>query len=64
LFYGSVLGVYIGSTFTESPRKTAVASVMYVVLPQMLSPFNYSLRNRDMKGDIEETHQEDNFSDM
>jgi olfactory receptor len=50
LFYGSVFGVYIGSTFTESPRKTAVASVRYVVLPQMLNRFIYSLRNRDMKG--------------
>uniref|UniRef100_A0A8C6A9B4 Olfactory receptor n=1 Tax=Marmota marmota marmota TaxID=9994 RepID=A0A8C6A9B4_MARMA len=49
LFYGTGLGVYISSAVTDSPRKTAVASVMYSVFPQMLNPFIYSLRNRDMK---------------
>ncbi|VTJ82416.1 Hypothetical predicted protein [Marmota monax] len=50
LFYGTGFGVYISSEMTDSPRKTAVASVMYSVVPQMLNPFIYSLRNRDMKG--------------
>ncbi|XP_019283412.2 olfactory receptor 7G2-like [Panthera pardus] len=50
LFYGTVVGVYISSVVTDSPKKTAVASVMYVVVPQMMNPFIYSLRNRDMKG--------------
>ncbi|KAM4889389.1 olfactory receptor 7D11-like [Thomomys bottae] len=50
LFYGAGLGVYISSAVTDSPRKSAVASVMYSVVPQMLNPFIYSLRNRDMKG--------------
>ncbi|KAF7482098.1 hypothetical protein GHT09_006691 [Marmota monax] len=49
LFYGTAFGVYISSEVTDSPRKTAVASVMYSVVPQMLNPFIYSLRNRDMK---------------
>ncbi|KAM5187433.1 olfactory receptor 7G2-like [Callospermophilus lateralis] len=49
LFYGTGFGVYISSAVTDSPRKTAVASVMYSVVPQMLNPFIYSLRNRDMK---------------
>ncbi|KAM4889367.1 LOW QUALITY PROTEIN: olfactory receptor 7G1-like [Thomomys bottae] len=49
LFYGTALGVYISSAVTNSPRKSAVASVMYSVVPQMLNPFIYSLRNRDMK---------------
>ncbi|KAM6167107.1 olfactory receptor 7G2-like [Erethizon dorsatum] len=49
LFYGTSFGVYISSAVTDSPRKTAVASVMYSVVPQMLNPFIYSLRNRDMK---------------
>ncbi|VTJ82415.1 Hypothetical predicted protein [Marmota monax] len=49
LFYGTGFGVYISSEVTDSPRKTAVASVMYSVVPQMLNPFIYSLRNRDMK---------------
>uniref|UniRef100_A0A8C9P2U1 Olfactory receptor n=1 Tax=Spermophilus dauricus TaxID=99837 RepID=A0A8C9P2U1_SPEDA len=49
LFYGTGFGVYISSVVTDSPRKTAVASVMYSVVPQMLNPFIYSLRNREMK---------------
>lgn len=49
LFYGTGFGVYISSTVTESSRKTAVASVLYSVVPQMVNPFIYSLRNRDMK---------------
>nr|XP_040146941.1 olfactory receptor 7G2-like [Ictidomys tridecemlineatus] len=49
LFYGTGFGVYISSLVTSSPRKTAVASVMYTVVPPMLNPFIYSLRNRDMK---------------
>ncbi|KAF7482089.1 putative gustatory receptor [Marmota monax] len=50
LFYGTAFGVYISSAVTDSTRKTAVASLMYTVIPQMLNPFIYSLRNRDMKG--------------
>ncbi|MBZ3887440.1 Olfactory receptor 7G2 [Sciurus carolinensis] len=49
LFYGTGLGVYISSAVTDSSRKSAVASVMYSVVPQMLNTFIYSLRNRDMK---------------
>ncbi|XP_077652710.1 olfactory receptor 7G1-like [Urocitellus parryii] len=48
LFYGTGFGVYLSSV-TESSRKTAVASMMYSVVPPMLNPFIYSLRNRDMK---------------
>uniref|UniRef100_I3MVH2 Olfactory receptor n=1 Tax=Ictidomys tridecemlineatus TaxID=43179 RepID=I3MVH2_ICTTR len=49
LFYGTGFGVYISSAVTDSPRNSAVASVMYTVVSQMLNPFIYSLRNRDMK---------------
>ncbi|MBZ3885150.1 Olfactory receptor 7G1 [Sciurus carolinensis] len=49
LFYGAAFGVYISNEVSDSPRKTSVASVMYSVVPQMLNPFIYSLRNRDMK---------------
>ncbi|XP_036049294.1 olfactory receptor 7G2-like [Onychomys torridus] len=49
LFYGTGLGVYISSAVTESPRNSAVVSVMYFTVTQMLNPFIYSLRNRDMK---------------
>nr|XP_027810685.1 olfactory receptor 7G2-like [Marmota flaviventris] len=49
LFYGTGFGVYFSSAVTESSRNTAVASMMYTVVPQMLNPFIYSLRNRDMR---------------
>ncbi|XP_077887986.1 olfactory receptor 7E24-like [Ictidomys tridecemlineatus] len=50
LFIGTGLGVYLGSAASHSPRKGAVASVMYTVVTPMLNPFIYSLRNRDIKG--------------
>jgi olfactory receptor len=49
LFYGTGFGVYISSAVTDSSWKSAVASVMYSVVPQMLNPFIYSLRNKEMK---------------
>ncbi|XP_014684983.1 olfactory receptor 7G1-like [Equus asinus] len=52
LFYGTSFGVYISSALTNSSRNTAVVSMMYTVVPQMLNPFIYSLRNRDMKGSL------------
>ncbi|XP_045847637.1 olfactory receptor 7G2-like [Meles meles] len=50
LFYGTAFGVYIISAVSDSSRKTAVASVLYIVIPQMMNPFIYSLRNSDMQG--------------
>ncbi|XP_028619523.1 olfactory receptor 7G2-like [Grammomys surdaster] len=49
LFYGAGVGVYISSSITVTPRITTVSYMMYTVLPQMLNPFIYSLRNKDMK---------------
>uniref|UniRef100_A0A8D2DPN3 Olfactory receptor n=1 Tax=Sciurus vulgaris TaxID=55149 RepID=A0A8D2DPN3_SCIVU len=49
LFYGAGFGVYISSAVTDSSTNSAAASVMYTVVPPMLNPFIYSLRNRDMK---------------
>uniref|UniRef100_A0A4W2DHU8 G-protein coupled receptors family 1 profile domain-containing protein n=1 Tax=Bos indicus x Bos taurus TaxID=30522 RepID=A0A4W2DHU8_BOBOX len=50
LFYGTGFGVYISSDLTNFSKNTAVLSMMYTVVPQMMNPFIYSLRNRDMKG--------------
>ena len=50
LFYGTAFGVYVSSAFSNSSRNTAVLSMMYTVVPQMMNPFIYSLRNRDVKG--------------
>ncbi|KAL1765207.1 olfactory receptor 18-like, partial [Sigmodon hispidus] len=49
LFYGTGIGVYIGSSLSHSPRKNAVASLMYTAISPMLNPFIYSLRNRDIR---------------
>ncbi|XP_031199761.1 olfactory receptor 7G2-like [Mastomys coucha] len=49
LFYGAGVGVYVSSAIPVSPQTTTVSYMMYTVLPQMLNPFIYSLRNRDMK---------------
>ncbi|XP_013846032.2 olfactory receptor 7E24-like [Sus scrofa] len=49
LFYGTGLGVYLSSAISHSPRKDAVASVLYTVVTPMLNPFIYSLQNRDIK---------------
>ncbi|XP_071459632.1 olfactory receptor 7C2-like [Marmota flaviventris] len=50
LFYGAASWVYLSSAVTNSPRMSAMASVMYTVVTPMLNPFIYSLRNKDMKG--------------
>ncbi|XP_052045665.1 olfactory receptor 7G2-like [Apodemus sylvaticus] len=49
LFYGAGVGVYISSSITVSPWTTTVSYMMYTVLPQMVNPFIYSLRNKEMK---------------
>ncbi|XP_039702793.1 olfactory receptor 18-like [Pteropus medius] len=49
LFYGTGFVVYFSSTVSHSPKKGAVASVVYTVVAPMLNPFIYSLRNRDIK---------------
>ncbi|XP_037662048.1 olfactory receptor 18-like [Choloepus didactylus] len=49
LFYGTGMGVYLSSVYSHSPRKSVVASVMYMLIAPMLNPFIYSLRNRDIK---------------
>ncbi|XP_051011727.1 olfactory receptor 7G2-like [Acomys russatus] len=49
LFYGTGFGVYITSSVIDSPKEIAVASVMYSVVPPMMNPFIYCLRNKDMK---------------
>ncbi|XP_057564258.1 olfactory receptor 18-like [Hippopotamus amphibius kiboko] len=52
LFYGTVLGVYLSSTVSQTARKDVVATVLYTVVTPMLNPFIYSLRNRDIKSAI------------
>ncbi|XP_062966119.1 olfactory receptor 7A17-like [Cynocephalus volans] len=49
LFYGTGLGVYLGSAAAHNSHSSATASVMYTVVTPMLNPFIYSLRNKDIK---------------
>ncbi|XP_008831429.1 olfactory receptor 18-like [Nannospalax galili] len=56
LFYGTAIGVYLGSAVSHSPRKSAVASLIYTVMTPMLNPFIYSLRNRDIKSAVRKLH--------
>ncbi|XP_004633092.1 olfactory receptor 7G2-like [Octodon degus] len=52
LFYGTIFGVYMSSAISDSSVKNIVASMMYIVIPQMLNPFIYSLRNREIQGGL------------
>ncbi|XP_029419299.1 olfactory receptor 7E24-like [Nannospalax galili] len=52
LFWGTGIGVYIGSVLSDSYRNSAVSSLMYSVVTPMLNPFIYSLRNRDIKSGL------------
>jgi olfactory receptor len=49
LFYDMAFVVYMISAVIDSSTKNVVSSVMYIVLPQMLNHFIYSLRNREIK---------------
>ncbi|XP_040592608.1 olfactory receptor 18-like [Mesocricetus auratus] len=49
LFYSTGLALYFTSSLSHSPSSNNVASVMYTVVPPMLNPFIYSLRNQDIK---------------
>ncbi|XP_020937883.1 olfactory receptor 1J4-like [Sus scrofa] len=54
LYYGTIIGLYFVPSSNTSSDKDIVASVMYTVVTPLLNPFIYSLRNRDMKGAMEE----------
>ncbi|XP_074074848.1 olfactory receptor 7D4-like [Macrotis lagotis] len=49
LFYGSVFGVYLTSSFTDTSWKSTAVSAIYAVVTPMLNPFIYTLRNKDIK---------------
>ena len=53
LFYGTGLGVYLGSAGIRHSLSSATASVMYTLVTPMLNPFLYSLRNKDIKRALE-----------
>uniref|UniRef100_A0A8C3X801 G-protein coupled receptors family 1 profile domain-containing protein n=1 Tax=Catagonus wagneri TaxID=51154 RepID=A0A8C3X801_9CETA len=50
LYYGTIFGLYLVPSSSNSSAKDIIASVMYTVVTPLLKPFICSLRNRDMKG--------------
>ncbi|CAO2635989.1 Olfactory receptor 7E24 [Lemmus lemmus] len=56
LFYGTGIGVYLGSAVSHSPRKNAVASLIYTAVSPMLNPFIYSFRNTDFSNALKRLH--------
>ncbi|XP_033615544.1 olfactory receptor 7E24-like [Fukomys damarensis] len=56
LFYGTSIGVYFGSSVSQSPTSCLVASVIYTLVTPMLNPFIYALRNKDIKSSLSRLH--------
>ncbi|XP_055457238.1 olfactory receptor 7G2-like [Psammomys obesus] len=54
LFYGTGLSAYMSSTISSSSVCNVITSMMYSVVPQMLNPFIYSLRSKEIKGSLRE----------
>ncbi|XP_074049334.1 olfactory receptor 7D4-like [Macrotis lagotis] len=52
LFYCTIFGVYLTSSFTNTSWKSTVVSAIYAVVTPMLNPFIYALRNKDIKAAI------------
>ncbi|XP_052612853.1 olfactory receptor 1468 [Peromyscus californicus insignis] len=50
LFYGTIIGLYLCPSASNSTVKETIMAMMYTVVTPMLNPFIYSLRNREMKG--------------
>ncbi|XP_055461146.1 olfactory receptor 1468 isoform X1 [Psammomys obesus] len=50
LFYGTIIGLYLCPSASNSTVKETVMAMMYTVVTPMLNPFIYSLRNREIKG--------------
>ncbi|KAB0357119.1 hypothetical protein FD754_001275 [Muntiacus muntjak] len=50
LFYGTIIGLYLCPSASNSTIKETVMAVMYTVVTPMLNPFIYSLRNSDING--------------
>ncbi|MBZ3891329.1 Olfactory receptor 50 [Sciurus carolinensis] len=53
LYYGAIIGLYFVPSSDGSKDKDVIVSVFYSLVTPMLNPFIYSLRNRDMKGALE-----------
>ncbi|XP_071469954.1 olfactory receptor 2B11-like [Marmota flaviventris] len=52
LFYGPVIIMYVQPSAAHSQDKNKLMSLFYSLLTPMLNPFIYTLRNKDMKGEM------------
>ncbi|XP_062977718.1 olfactory receptor 2M5-like [Elgaria multicarinata webbii] len=48
LFYGAAILVYMTPVSTYSPQKAMINTLFTTIVPAMMNPFIYSLRNRDV----------------
>lgn len=49
LFYGTTICTYVRPSFTYSPHRDRVVSMLYGMLTPLLNPIIYSLRNKEVK---------------
>ncbi|XP_078520281.1 olfactory receptor 1C1-like [Lissotriton helveticus] len=50
VLYGSALSVYVRPPTPMPDASDRIASIMYIVVPPLMNPFIYTLRNKDIKG--------------
>ncbi|XP_059570377.1 olfactory receptor 2V1-like [Alligator mississippiensis] len=50
MFYGTAIFMYMRPSPYHSPEKDKILSLFYTIVPPVLNPFIYSLRNRDVLG--------------
>ncbi|XP_077323496.1 olfactory receptor 2G3-like [Lithobates pipiens] len=53
LYYGTIIYMYLRPQSSYSPDRDRVVSVFYTVVSPMLNPIIYSVRNKDIKGTIQ-----------
>ncbi|XP_073081126.1 olfactory receptor 1J21-like isoform X1 [Manis javanica] len=62
LYYGAIIGLYFFPSSSNSNDKDVIVAILYTLVTPMLNPFIYSLRNRDMKGALENMFSRGIFS--
>ncbi|KAG9480797.1 olfactory receptor-like protein OLF1 [Eleutherodactylus coqui] len=53
LYYGTIVFMYLRPRHSYSPDRDRAVSVLYTVVTPMLNPIIYSIRNKDVKGTLQ-----------